>query len=82
MMKKNVWLVAGIAGMLLGAPLADAQAKSAHTGNESGAGYSREHHHPQRHLHKKSPKHFVASHRNHDVKPRHHDSHNDKGIKN
>jgi hypothetical protein len=81
MMKKNILLFVGIAGMLLGAPLADAQAKEgAHAGIERAAGHSRSHH--QRHSHKKSHRHVVVSKRHHDIKSRHHEARHDQGVRN
>ena len=59
-MKKNMLIALGIAGMLLGAPLADVQA--AHV----GAGVSirigkKHHHHNRRHWHKKRYRHAGLS---------------------
>ncbi len=81
-MKKNILLFVGIAGMLLGAPLADAQAKvNVHVGIESTASHSRGNHH-QRHFHKKSHRHVVVSKRHHGTRLRHHDARHEHGVKN
>ena len=79
MMKKNILLVAGIAGMLLGAPLVDAQAKvSAHVGVEIGAGHHVAHHHHRHHGHKKNRE-VVARNRHHENKSRQHNGQHDQG---
>ncbi len=80
-MKKNILLVAGIAGMLLGAPLGDAQAKvKVHVGVESGTGHHVAHHQHRRHWHRKSSE-VVVRHRHHESKSRQHEGQHDQGAR-
>jgi hypothetical protein len=79
MMKKNIWLALGIAGILFGTPLADAQAKvRVHVGVGIKIGHHKAHH--RRHLHKRNSRHIVARNRYHDINSRQHDNRNAKGI--
>ena len=80
-MKKNILLVAGIAGMLLGSPLSDALAKPReHVAVEVSVGQNKGHHHHKRHMHKRSPRRVVARHRHHDMNVRQHDSRDGRGM--
>lgn len=72
-MKTNIWLVAGIAGMLLSTPFADARAKV--TVNVGiGVGQNRGHHHHLRYVHRRAPRRIVIRTRHHEIRHHHHNT--------
>jgi hypothetical protein len=61
MMRKNMLIAFGIAGMLFAAPLAEVQAAHVGAGVNIRIGNKRHHHHTRRHWHKKSYRHAGLS---------------------
>jgi hypothetical protein len=53
MMKKNIWVALGIAGILFGTPLAEVQAASVGVGANISIGGKKHHKHYKRHSHRR-----------------------------